>query len=193
MIKRYKTYHVINAFSGKTEKTLDVLQEIKNRMKAGYADSALSQLCGLIKIAKETDDKKLMNDCMALMVKFDSPYRSIPCDREEAKSTIARAIVHEKQIDKERLKTHFKYPFNREGGGINTLINMLKGYHDRKDIAMIAHEIYQSKYFMKGDYKSFSSWYKTFCDIVGTKCCESYKPSKLKLNKEQEASFYFLK
>lgn len=193
MNKRYKSYHVLNVFSGKIENTLDVLQEIKNRMKAGYADSALLQLCGLIKIAKETDDKKLMNDCMALMGKFDSPYRTVPLDREEAKLTITRINVSETQIDTKRLKTHFKYPFNIEGGGINTLVNMLKGHHDRKDIAMIAHEIYQSRYFMKGDYKSFSLWYKTFCDIVGTKCCESYKPSKLKPSKEQEASFCFLK
>ena len=99
-------------------------------------------------------------------------------------------IEHNK-IDEERLKAYFRISFQRNG--IETLKQLLKNDHDPKGYAMIAHQIYISKHFRKEDFRGFSKWYRTFCEIVGCKCFESYKPSKLKPTKEQEVTFYFLK
>lgn len=99
-------------------------------------------------------------------------------------------IEHNK-IDIERLKVHFKIPFQRNG--FETLISMLKIKHEPKGFAMIANQIYISKHFRKEDFNSFSAWYRAFCELVGCKYCGSYKPNKLKPTEVQEASFLFLK
>ena len=95
------------------------------------------------------------------------------------------------RIDEIRLKEHFTISFIRNG--FESLISLLKIKHDPKGFAMIAHQIYKSKHFRRGDFNTFSAWYRTFCEIVGCKYCKSYKPSKLKLTEEQEVSFLFLK
>ena len=99
----------------------------------------------------------------------------------------------ERIIDEEWLKSHFKIQFKREDGGFDTLVNMLKANHSPKYFAKIALQIYESRYFIKTDFATFSSWYKSFCEKIGCHYCSNYKPSKLKLTKEESSSFYFLK
>ena len=97
----------------------------------------------------------------------------------------------EKLIDIEILKEYFRISFQRNG--FESLISLLKTKHDAKGYAMIAYQIYLSKHFRRGDFNTFSAWYRTFCEIVGCEYCASYKPSKLKPSREQEVSFFFLK
>ena len=97
-----------------------------------------------------------------------------------------------RQIDIEQLKTHFKAPFKKEGGGFETLLTMLRQENNPKFFAMIASEIYNSKYFFKGDFPTFAMWYKEFCKLVQCECVLSYKQSKLKPSPSQSAAFGFL-
>ena len=99
---------------------------------------------------------------------------------------------NDRQIDIEQLKTHFKAPFKKEGGGFEILLTMLMQGNNPKFFAMIASEIYNSKYFFKGDFPTFAKWYKEFCKLVQCKCVLSYKQNKLKPNRNQSAAFGFL-
>ena len=99
---------------------------------------------------------------------------------------------NDRQIDIEQLKTHFKAPFKKEGGGFETLLTMLMQGNNPKFFAMIASEIYNSKYFFKGDFPTFAMWYKEFCKLVQCECVLSHKQSKLKPSPSQSAAFGFL-
>lgn len=94
-------------------------------------------------------------------------------------------------IDENRLITHFKLTF-KKNGGFDTLVSILKAGGDGRKMALIANQIYKSKYFIKADFGPFAAWYRFYCDVVGCKYHPSYKPSKLKPTKEEAASLAFL-
>lgn len=159
---------------------------------------------GCIKVAwneghHNYDDAKLLEKGKAHMkfleeklkgITTDSTSEDIPVDEISSANS-----CHERKqtrIDMDRLKKHFTYVFRKEGGGFDTLIDVLNTLRSGKQFAVIACQIYTSKYFTKGDYQTFKAWYSDFCEIVGCKYCDSYKPSKLKPNKEQEHAFLFL-
>ena len=139
--------------------------------------------------AHETNDAVLFNECRELMliVQSPSPY---PVNKD-VKNVADENNLPDKK-DYEKLKAHFKYPFTKEGGGFIYLVNLLNNRCSDIRYAQIAYQIYISKSFMKGDFNTFDSWYSTFCTIVGCRYHKDYKPSKLKLTKEQESSFVFL-
>ena len=107
------------------------------------------------------------------------------------KKPTQEATVRENQIDISRLKNYFKASFTRDGGGFDILNNLLKGEHDNKWYAILAHQIFTSKYLIK-DTTVFAKWYRTFCEIVGCDYIKSYKPSKLKPANDELSSFIFL-
>ena len=96
----------------------------------------------------------------------------------------------DRQIDFKRLHNCFNRHFNVRNR--EALDNWVKNKHDSKEFAKLASEIYNCKYFIKSEYKTFIGWYRNFCDIVKCECIESYHQSKLKPTLDQTASFYFL-
>lgn len=84
-----------------------------------------------------------------------------------------------REIDKERLEEQFNVKFNKKDY-IPTIINFLEQKQKDKNLARSALIIYESQYFIKKKYNTFSDWYKTFCEIVGCKFHSSYEPNKLK-------------
>ena len=111
---------------------------------------------------------------------------------EEKMKKIEEGAGKESDILIEDLKKHFYFKFFKDGDKFETLMTLLKQENDSKFFAMIASEIYNSKYFIRSDFKTFAKWYREFCRLVKCKCVEDYKPSKLKPDLNQAATFGFL-
>lgn len=101
----------------------------------------------------------------------------------EAEGLIPKVnYLKKRTINEEQLENYFTFKFKSgEDSSFNTLVKILEDeYGDDKTYAYLAYRIFESKYFIKGNHKTFSSWYKTFCEIIGCDYNCNYKPSKLK-------------
>jgi hypothetical protein len=156
--------------------------------KDSHADRILSDL---YEFAIRNNDTCLLKDILKLHSEFNTSRITIS---SHLPSTPADSNNLPFEFIAERLKKHFKYIFTKDGGGFETLMNLLQCNQSDYKRAIIACQIYNSKYFIKGDFKTFSSWYKTFCDIMGCKFHKDYKPSNLMPQTEEEKmSYNFLK
>lgn len=75
----------------------------------------------------------------------------------------------------------------------NYLLPDLKIKRSAKDFARIALMLYKSKALIQSKRpKTFDSWYKIFCDLVGCEYKASYKPNKLDFNEDFQRKFNYL-
>ncbi|MBO4662553.1 MAG: hypothetical protein J5630_07625 [Bacteroidaceae bacterium] len=95
-------------------------------------------------------------------------------------------------VDINRIGQHFIYSFDKRTY-LPTFKLLLELPKSDKNLARVALLIYESRWFLKNDYKTFISWYKDFCNIVGCSFHKSYTPSALKpIPKQLVDSYYFL-
>ena len=122
-------------------------------------------------------DQKLVRDVMKEYMLFlqDKRKTYFP-DVAKTKSKKKRQGVRSVDIDK--IGNHFKYSFDRKTH-LPTMKILLEEPNSDKDLARIALLIYESKCFLNNDYRTFSKWYKDFCEIVGCTYHKSYAPSAL--------------
>lgn len=98
-------------------------------------------------------------------------------------------------IDEQRLRNHFKPIFQNKNTGdhIPDLINIINTTKTDIGIGQIALQIYESKFFLKDNFKTFNSWYREFCTCIGTNANPNYGKSKFMITEEEKKStFYFL-
>ena len=102
-------------------------------------------------------------------------------------------------IKEEELKTYFKLSFKGGGNGTidyftNNLLPDLKQKWCDKDFAKIALMIYESGELIPTMRpKTFKTWYKKFCELVGCGFHEGYRPSILKNDKFKRIFYYLQK
>ncbi len=186
-MSRYKHEYIEYDQGPQTIESL--LQRVRTLIEFGDHHTAKEVLVDLQCYAIAEGDEALQRDIAALYERVSlpkintSPYGpALPAGKNNLPIT----------FDEERLKSHFNFKFKGQDGGFPHLMEMLGTAKDSKRYAQIAFQIYNSPYFVKGDFRNFASWYQAFCDIVGCEYVKSYKPSKLKLSSKEAACFYFL-
>lgn len=98
-------------------------------------------------------------------------------------------------INEEELKKYFPAKYKGAANNPNMfkeLTSLLKKPNrGNKDMARIALMIYESPK-MIGKPQTFREWYKAFCDIVGYKANDGYKPCNLKATETLKKEFGYL-
>lgn len=111
------------------------------------------------------------------------------------KDTPKPSLKVEKQrvVDIEKLSSNFKVRGFDKKTHMPVLKSNLEHKQSDKDLARVALMIYESKYFSKQSYSTFSKWYKDFCVIVDCTFHESYEPHALRpIPDSLKAQYYFL-
>ena len=139
-------------------------------------------------------DQQLVRDIMKeyilyLQQKRDTYQPSIPKPKPEKKPEKRPEKVREVNI--ETIGNHFKRGFDKITH-LPTLKLLLEQPQSDKELARVALLIYNSQWFISGDYKGFSEWYKDFCRLVKCNYHKSYEPSKLTPSEELKNKYYFL-
>ncbi len=187
---RFKTDKIF--YKKKSWKTPDLILEAYRLLPDNISEvRKIAQL--LQKTAHDDGDEELF-DISSNIVKASFISRQNQNDETElsAADDNNRPNPDESGI-REKLKNYFTYRFLKdENAGFETLMGILNGKHSQKYFAIVAYQIYISKYFLNSGFNTFSKWYYTFCDIVGCEYVKSYKPSKLKPDSKHEAAFLFL-
>lgn len=136
------------------------------------------------------EDQQLVRDVMKEYIHYlqqirDTYQPSILKPKQEKKPEEVRVV------DIETIGNHFKRGFDKTTH-LPTLKLFLEQPQSDKELARVALFIYNSQWFISGDYAVFSEWYKDFCRLVGCKFHESYEPNKLTPSEELKNKYYFL-
>ena len=136
-------------------------------------------------------DRQLVRDVMKEYILYLQQKREIYLPKS-TKGEYEKITEQIRQVDIDKIGNHFKRDFDKK-----TYLPVLKMFLEQplsdKDLARIALLIYESKYFLSNDYKTFSKWYIDFCTLVGCLYHESYAPSALKpISDRMKNQYYFL-
>ncbi len=140
------------------------------------------------------EDQQLVRDVMKEYILYlqqirDTYRPSIPKSKPGKKSGEKPGKV--RVVNIETIGNHFKRGFDKKTH-LPTLKLLLEQSQSDKELARVASLIYNSQWFISGDYKRFSEWYKDFCRFVGCDYHETYEPNKLTPSEELKNKYYFL-
>ena len=137
------------------------------------------------------DDQQLVRDVMKeyilyLQAKRETYMPAVADSKKEKKDEVVR------NVDINKIGMHFKCGFDKQTH-LPTMKMFLEQPNTDKDLARVALLIYESKWFLSNDYRTFSKWYRDFCKIVGCKYHKDYAPSALKpIPDTLQRNYYFL-
>ena len=136
-------------------------------------------------------DQKLVRDVMKeymlyLQEKRKTYMPAVADSKKEKKDEVVR------NVDINKIGMHFKCGFDKQTH-LPTMKMFLEQPNTDKDLARVALLIYESKWFLSNDYRTFAKWYRDFCSIVGCTYHKDYAPSALKpISDTLKRNYYFL-
>lgn len=137
------------------------------------------------------DDRQVVRDVMKEYILYlqEQRERYLP-DMQKPKD--AKQHKPERKVNIDEIGKHFKIGFDKKTY-LPILKTLLETSQSDKDLAKVALLIYDSKYFLSNDYRTFSKWYRNYCKYVGCEFHSSYEPSKLRpIDRELKKRYYFL-
>lgn len=137
------------------------------------------------------DDRQMVKDVMKEYMHYlqDKKKKYLP---DTPKPRTKRQPAPARKVDIDKIGEHFKLGFDKNTH-LPILKTLLETSQSDKDLAKVALLIYDSKYFLSNDYRTFSKWYRDYCKHVGCEFHSSYEPSKLRpIDRELEKRYYFL-
>ena len=137
------------------------------------------------------DDRQVVRDVMKEYILYlqEQRERYLP-DMQKPKD--AKQHKPERKVNIDEIGKHIKIGFDKKTY-LPILKTLLETSQSDKDLAKVALLIYDSKYFLSNDYRTFSKWYRDYCKHVGCEFHSSYEPSKLRpIDRELEKRYYFL-
>lgn len=97
---------------------------------------------------------------------------------------------------KEALKPFFKPVFYGVGGMridyLSYLVDDMSTLSTHREVAMLALMIHNSSSFKNSSERTFTRWYRKFCDIVHSPCLKSLRPSRLAPTEAMKSTFSYL-
>ena len=97
---------------------------------------------------------------------------------------------------KEALKPFFKPVFYGVGGiridYLSYLVDDMSTLSTHREVAMLALMIHNSSSFKNSSERTFTRWYRKFCDIVHSPCLKSLRPSRLAPTETMKSTFSYL-
>ena len=119
-------------------------------------------------------------------------------EEEEAqpKNGISKTEPPSRTIDEERLGSYFNAKFKGAGENYNYLEELVAGIRSlktQKEVAMVAHMIFDCKTYFTNKPKTFSKWLREFFGIVGWECPKELARNKYNPDERIKRAFHYLK
>jgi hypothetical protein len=145
------------------------------------------------------DKKKLLEAIHKLIKEVNALYEPRNTNAYELKVKEAVSSSESRNINTDELKLYFKSTFKGAGNDNENyfakFVEDIKVNRSAKEFAQIALMCYNgTKMNYKQKPRSFSKWYKKFCNCIDVQYVEGYKPNNLgKINKQTMDIFHYLK
>ena len=200
--KGYKDIPELKVLRSIDSQNVDMLEDMENYEYITILDSLEEK--GYVKVAwvegHSPEDIRILDKGRSFMKQLETEERGILLSDEivdtltlQQKTTDNYKKDEKRVVDIDKISNVLKRDFNKKDF-IPILKNLLEQHQKDKTLARAALIIYESTFFIKNKYPTFSDWYKDFCNIVQCSYHSSYEPNKLKDGQyiKQKSQYWFL-